>query len=92
MATVHNDDHDQYNLEEAWAKACTSFAKTTNIDLTLPQEYTVDEVLEQIRDIQDEEDKRKNKYRKAKDVISKTLKCLTVLGGIAAEGASMVHT
>jgi hypothetical protein len=81
---------EDYNLQEAWDRACGSFAQTTKVDLTVTPKYTVDEVLDQIQTKQDEDDERNNKYRVAKDVIGKTLTFITVLGGIAAQGASMV--
>lgn len=81
---------EDYNLQEAWDQACGSFARTTKVDLTVTPKYTVDEVLDQIQTKQDEDDERNNKYRVAKDVIGKTLTFITVLGGIAAQGASMV--
>ena len=81
---------DEYNLQEAWDRACTSFAQTAKVDLTTAPKYTVDQVLDQIRTKQDEDDERNNKYKTAKDVIGKTLNFVMVLGGIAAQGASMV--
>ncbi|KAJ5118107.1 hypothetical protein N7448_004246 [Penicillium atrosanguineum] len=81
---------EDYNLQEAWDRACASFAQTTKVDLTITPKYTVDEVLDQIQTKQDEDDERNNKYKVAKDVIGKTLTFITVLGGIAAQGASMV--
>ncbi|KAJ5794025.1 Tetratricopeptide-like helical [Penicillium paradoxum] len=81
---------DEYNLQEAWDRACTSFAQTTKVDLTAKPRFSIDEVLDQIREKQEEDNEKNNKYRAAKDVISKTLNFVTVLGGIAAEGASMV--
>ncbi|KAJ5767057.1 uncharacterized protein N7511_004673 [Penicillium nucicola] len=83
---VEND----YNLQEAWDRACTSFAQTAKVDLTTAPKFTVDQVLDQIRTKQDEDDEKNNKYKTAKDVIGKTLNFVMVLGGIAAQGASMV--
>lgn len=88
MATVQ--DEGEYNLQEAWDKACTSFAQTTTVDLTTAPKFSVDEVLDQIRAKQDDDDEKNNKYRAAKDAIGKTLKFVMLLGGIAAQGASMV--
>ncbi|KAJ5211191.1 Tetratricopeptide-like helical [Penicillium cf. griseofulvum] len=88
MATVQDDG--EYNLQEAWDKACTSFAQTAKIDLTTAPKFSVDEVLDQIRVKQDDDDEKNNKYIAAKDAIGKTLKFVTLLGGIAAQGASMV--
>lgn len=82
---------DDYNLQEAWDTVCRSFAKTTNVDLTATPRYTIDQVLDQIRQKQDDDEQRNVKYKVAKDVISKTLNCIEVLGGIAAQGASMVR-
>lgn len=87
MATAESDD---YNLQDAWERVCTSFAQTTKVDLTAAPKYSVDEVLDQIRGKQEEDDERNNKYKTAKDVIGKTLNFVMVLGGIAAQGASMV--
>jgi hypothetical protein len=83
---------DDYNIQDAWDRACGAFAQTANVDLTKSPKFTVDEVLDQIRTKQDADDEKNNKYRAAKDVIGKTLKFITVLGGIAAQGASMVST
>jgi hypothetical protein len=80
----------EYNLQEAWDRACTSFAQTAKVNLTTAPKFTVDQVLDQIRTKQDEDDEQNNKYKTAKDVIGKTLNFVMVLGGIAAQGASMV--
>lgn len=88
MDTVQ--DHGEYNLREAWDKACASFAQKTKVDLTITPKYSVDEVLDQIRAKQDDDDEKNNKYRAAKDAIGNTLKFIMLLGGIAAQGASMV--
>ncbi|KAJ5815978.1 Tetratricopeptide-like helical [Penicillium robsamsonii] len=88
MGAVQDDG--EYNLQEAWDKACTSFANTAKIDLTTAPKFSIDEVLDQIRVKQDDDDEKNNKYAAAKDVIGKTLKFITLLGGIAAQGASMV--
>lgn len=83
--------NDDFNLQAAWDTVCQSFAKTTSVDLTATPKYTIDQVLDQIRQKQDDDEQRNAKYRVAKDVISKTLSCIEVLGGIAAQGASMVR-
>jgi hypothetical protein len=87
MAAVQAED--DYNLQDAWDRVCMTFAQTTKVDLTTAPKYSVDEVLEQIRAKQDEDDEKNNKYKTAKDVIGKTLNFVMVLGGIAAQGASM---
>lgn len=83
---------DDYNIQEAWDKAREAFARITKVDLTTPPKLTVDEILDQIRIKQDADDEKNNKFKVAKDVIGKTLTFITVLGGIAAQGASMVST
>ncbi|KAJ5561844.1 Tetratricopeptide-like helical [Penicillium sp. DV-2018c] len=88
MATALVDD--EYNLQEAWDKACLSFAETTKVNLTEKPKFSIDEVLDRIREKQTEDSEKDSKYKVAKDVISKTLNFVMVLGGIAAEGASMV--
>lgn len=87
MSTPVDND---YNLQEAWDRACTSFAQTAKVDLTTTPKNTIDQVLDQIRTKQDEDDERNNKYKTAKDVIGKTLNFVMVLGGIAAQGTNMV--
>lgn len=87
MAAVESDE---YNLQDAWDRVCTSFAQTTKVDLTATPKFSVEEVLDQIRGKQEDDDERNNKYKTAKDVIGKTLKFVMLLGGIAAQGASMV--
>lgn len=81
---------DDYNIQEAWERACGAFAQTTKVDLTTSPKFTVDEVLDQIRIKQDEDDEKNTKFKTAKNIIGKTLTLITVLGGIAAQGASMV--
>lgn len=83
---------DDYNIQDAWNRACGAFAQTAHVDITKSPKFTVDEVLDQIRTKQDADDEKNNKYRAAKDAIGKTLNFITVLGGIAAQGASMVST
>ncbi|KAL4969541.1 uncharacterized protein BDV14DRAFT_209818 [Aspergillus stella-maris] len=80
---------DDYNIQEAWDKACQAFSRMTKINLTASPKLSVDDVLDEISRKQDEDDKKQNKYRAAKDVISKTGNFIMVLGGIAAQGASM---
>lgn len=81
---------DDYNIQEAWDKACRAFARMTQVDLTASPKLSVDEVLEDIRRKQIDDEEKHKKYRAAKDVISNTGKLIMVLGGIAAQGASMV--
>ncbi|KAL4940945.1 hypothetical protein BDV06DRAFT_12388 [Aspergillus oleicola] len=81
---------DNYDIQEAWNKACQAFARMTKVDLTASPKLNVDDVLDEIRRKQDEDDEKHNKYRAAKDVISRTGNFIMVLGGIAAQGASMV--
>jgi 2-phosphoglycerate kinase len=84
------DIPDDYNIQEAWDKACRAFAHMAQADLTASPRLSVDEVLEEIRRKQDDDEEKHKKYRAAKDVISKTGNFIMVLGGIAAQGASMV--
>jgi hypothetical protein len=86
-----DDIPDDYNIQEAWDKACLAFSRMTQVDLTAAPKLSVDEVLEDIRGKQIDDEEKHKKYKVAKDVISKTGKLITVLGGIAAQGASMVR-
>ncbi|KAJ5726251.1 uncharacterized protein N7483_007608 [Penicillium malachiteum] len=84
------DPKEEYNIQETWERVCASFAESTKINLTDSPKYTPDDVIEQIRARQEEEDEKNAKYKAAKDAIGKTVKCIMLLGGIAAQGASMV--
>lgn len=70
---------------------CRSFAQTTKVDLTTAPNYTIEEVLEWIRVREAEDLERNAKYKEGKAVIDKTLAFVKVLGGIVAQGASMVR-
>jgi hypothetical protein len=85
---VNNDD---YNLQDAWDRVCKSFAQTAEVDLTTAPKFTPDQVLEQIRAKQDDEEEKHAKYRVAKEVITKTLKCIKILASIAVQDATMVR-
>ncbi|KAJ5746042.1 hypothetical protein N7520_011224 [Penicillium odoratum] len=88
--TVTSETKEDYDLQEAWAGVCSTFAKTTKVDLTATPQYSVEEVLEQIRTRQDEDNEKDKKYKEVKNVISKTITFIGLLGGIVAQGASMV--
>ncbi|OJK02157.1 hypothetical protein ASPACDRAFT_1886529 [Aspergillus aculeatus ATCC 16872] len=89
--TTPQSEQDEYNLQEAWDRVCTSFMQTTNADLkSAPTKYTIEEVLDQIRAKQDEANEKNAKYQELKTVMNKTLTFVGLLGGIAAQGASMV--
>ena len=64
----------------------------TQVDLTASPKLSIDEVLEDIRRKQIDDEEKHKKYRAAKDVISKTGQLIMALGGIAAQGISMVST
>lgn len=83
---------EEYDLKKAWDDVCTSFAKATDKDLREHPRYAPEEVLEQIRAKQDKDEEKNAKYKAAKDALSKTLDCINNLGGIAAQGASMVSS
>ncbi|RAH71167.1 uncharacterized protein BO66DRAFT_419801 [Aspergillus aculeatinus CBS 121060] len=89
--TIPHSAQDEYNLQEAWDRVCTSFMQTTHADLkTAPTKYTIEEVLDQIRARQEEANEKNAKYQELKTVMNKTLTFVGLLGGIAAQGASMV--
>ena len=79
----------QAEWEKAWMDARKSFAKATGKELA-QQPMSPAQVLEQIH-LKDERDEEKAaKYKTARNVLDKTLTLVTTLGGIAAQGASMV--
>lgn len=79
-----------YDLQDAWTRVCQDFAKTTKVDLTVSPKYSVDDVLEQIRTRQEADAERGGKYKQVKDFVDKTITFIGVIGGIVAQGASMV--
>jgi fungal STAND N-terminal Goodbye domain len=81
---------DKYDLEKAWDDVCTSFAKATDKNLRDHPRYTPEEVLDQIRAKQDKDEEKNAKFKAAKDALTKTLDCINNLGGIVAQGSSMV--
>ncbi|RAK80020.1 uncharacterized protein BO72DRAFT_525692 [Aspergillus fijiensis CBS 313.89] len=88
--TATSEPNDEHNLQEAWERVCRSFAQTTKVDLTTAPNYTIEEVLEWIRVREAEDLERNAKYKEGKAVIDKTLAFVKVLGGIVAQGASMM--
>lgn len=91
-ATMSNTEvNGDYDLQEAWTRHCSAYANITGgIDLTKPPRYTPDDVLEQIRSKQEDDEEKNAKFRAAKEVIGKTLYCINILGGIAAQAVGMV--
>ncbi|KAL4795551.1 hypothetical protein BDV19DRAFT_398708 [Aspergillus venezuelensis] len=67
---------DNYDIQEAWDKACQAFSRMTKVDLTASPKLSVDD--------------KQTKYRAVKDVIRKSKDFIMMLGGIAAQGASMM--
>jgi hypothetical protein len=81
-------------LRAMWEEAERNFeAKTAKKLRGTGGAKTLDDVIREMesRKVEDDSDGRKIKNR-AKDIGQKVLNCIQLLGGIAAEGASIVST
>ena len=83
---------DEWDLQDAWDKACKSFAKTTGADITKRPNLSPTDVLNQIRAKQDKDDADSAKFKVAKEVIGNSLVCIQNLGSIIAQGAGTVRS
>lgn len=86
---VNQDDLD---LNVAWQEACESFARTTKIDLRAVPSPTAEQVIAKFNTRKAKDEKEHAKLNAAKKIALKTLTCVVNLGGIAAQGASMVNS
>ena len=82
--------NDEYDLQKSWDEACKGFQKTTSEDLTTKTKQTPDQVLDEIGARLENDAKKSEKFRAAKDVLNKTLECIDSLGTLAVQGASVV--
>ncbi|KLJ08852.1 hypothetical protein EMPG_15719 [Blastomyces silverae] len=83
-------EYDGKDIEQMWREALVEFHKLSGHDPKKFTELSVDDVLGKINQRKELDDKKAAKYGKAKDVLDKTLTCIQTLGGLAAQGASMV--
>ncbi|KAI9719483.1 MAG: hypothetical protein M1828_006190 [Chrysothrix sp. TS-e1954] len=88
---------DDFDLQEAWDRACASFAKTAegkcglkDVDLGKGpiDRRTPTELVDQIAAHKADNEEQQAKHRTARDVVSKTAKCVQTLADLAAQPAS----
>ncbi|PGH12190.1 hypothetical protein AJ80_06810 [Polytolypa hystricis UAMH7299] len=87
---MKNPQVDEEDLDQMWKEALVEFHKLSGRD---PKKFThlkVEDVLGKINQKKESDEKKSAKYAKAKDILGKTLTCIQTLGGLAAQGASMV--
>jgi len=87
---ANTQGQDEYDLHEAWEKACRSFAATAKFDLRQDRALTPEEVISQLKAKRQKDDEKSAEFKVLKDVLWKSLTCIQTLGGIAAQGAGMV--
>lgn len=85
-------EDDDYDLQEAWDKACRSFATTTNSDVNPLQgrTQTPEDVLMQLKLKRHADEEKEAEYKVLKDVLGRTLVLVQNLGNIVSSAASMV--
>ena len=81
---------EDYDLQRAWQDVLQSFAKQAKIELRPDRVLAPEDVIAQLKSKRDKEEADGSKYAVVKDVLGKSLACIQTLGGIAAQGASMV--
>jgi hypothetical protein len=82
---------DEHDLDKMWVEAELEFRKLSGRD---PKDFTmlkVEDVIGKIDQKKDTDDKAGAKYRKAKEILTKTLTCIANLGEVAAQSVSMVR-
>ncbi|KAL2433848.1 hypothetical protein ABEF95_011185 [Exophiala dermatitidis] len=84
-------ENDEYDLHEAWDKACRSFAATTGIDLSQEKPKSPEAVAAQLKLKRHADEKKQADYQVLKTVVEKTLLLIQNLGGIVSSAASMVY-
>jgi hypothetical protein len=85
------DEQDEHDLDKMWAEAELEFRRLSGQD---PKDFTVlkvEDVIGKINQKKMTDDKAGAKYRKAKEVFTKTLTCIANLGAVAAQSVSMVR-
>lgn len=85
------EQDESLDLNQLWAESQAEFQKISGCDPNKLTVVTVEHVIGKINQKMESDAKGGGaKYRKAKDVLSKTLICIDNLGKIASQGLSMV--
>lgn len=80
----------QTNLDSAWEDACVAFRQVAGIDLKTERPPTADDIRARFDAKKAKDAEEDRKVEKVKAIFRKTLTCIDRVGGIAAQGASMV--
>lgn len=82
---------DEEDLDQMWKEAQAEFQKISGKDPKSFAVLRVDEVISKINQKREADEKASARYRRAKDVVNKTLLCIQNLGSLAADAASKVR-
>ncbi|WEW55846.1 hypothetical protein PRK78_001279 [Emydomyces testavorans] len=79
---------DEEDLDQMWNEAQIEFQKISGRDPKTFAVLRVDEVIAKISQKKEADEKANARYKRAKDIVNKTLLCIQNLGSIAADAAS----
>lgn len=82
---------DEEDLDQMWKEAQAEFQKLSGRDPKSFAVLRVDEVIAKIGQKKEADEKANAKYKRAQNVVNKTLLCIQNLGSIAADAASKVR-
>ena len=84
-------DDDDFDVDRMWRNVQAEFQRTCQRTLNAKQQnLSVEDVVASLTKVNEKDEKKAVRYKNAKDVLTKTLKCVQLLGGLAAQGASVV--
>jgi len=85
------DAADQKEIEAIWKEVHTKVVELAGGDpKKIRQSLSIDDVLGYIDNVQKVDSQKAEEYGTFKDIISKTLQCISTVGGIVVDGASTV--
>lgn len=81
------------SLDDIWKDAIQRFNSLTNQDIKISPPKSLDDIKKQVDSQQSDssDQKEKDGKRRTKDILLNVLQCIKLLGGVAAQGASMVR-
>lgn len=86
-------DNDDHSFKRMWEKAQIRFQERTSKSLRLSTGKSLEDVLKELEERYPQEsifETRGQSKSNAKEVVRNVLSCINILGGIVAQGASMV--
>jgi hypothetical protein len=88
--TMDTSRVDDEGLEEMWKEAQVEFRKLSGQDLANNKVLAVGDVLSQIQTKAESDEKASARYKRATDILDKTLNTIQNLGSLIASAASQV--